>query len=99
MSQKAIEERTNPVVLFDQPLFRELLGRISHSALVIIMNEYQNQAQAKKHNHPVCTCAASINYGLPCRHKFPEALVPDEINQFWHLDSEEGMMESRFTVK
>ncbi|SAL97268.1 hypothetical protein, partial, partial [Absidia glauca] len=95
MSQKATEQRTNPVSIFNQPLFKNLLGRISHFALVLMVKEFKNQKD-NKHDDPACTCAISRNFGLPCRHLFPEVLVPDQIDQFWHLDCEkEGMPDFR----
>ncbi|SAM06329.1 hypothetical protein [Absidia glauca] len=91
MSQKSTEQRTNPVSIFNQPLFKNLLGRISHFALALIMKEFKNQKD-NKHDDPACTCAISRNFGLPCRHQFPEVLVPDQIDQFWHLDCEKEVV-------
>ncbi|SAL97538.1 hypothetical protein, partial, partial [Absidia glauca] len=91
--QAAIERRTNPVVLFDEPLFKGLLGRISHFALVLVHNEYKNQGTSNKHTHVTCGCLVSRNFGLPCRHNFPEVLTPDIIDQFWHLEPEQATMD------
>ncbi|ORZ04240.1 hypothetical protein BCR42DRAFT_398735 [Absidia repens] len=89
--QNESEMNTFPIAVYKEEIFEDLMGKLSHSALTMLYNEYKQQKNTKKNTH--CMCMGRQNFGLYCRHNFPTELSLDDINTFWYLKSIEYIID------
>jgi hypothetical protein len=70
------------------PLFEQLIGKVSHYALRKLHEEHLASKTSRQNKE--CNCRIKLNYGLQCRHNFPTELVIEDVDQFWHLKKKQG---------